>query len=194
MKLRLLFSTVAIAALMSATGASAQGWYVSLLGGATLNTPRVNIGGTDDVGHRGFNAGGRLGYSLDAWLPVSGFALEADVFYNQAHLSGSTALRRDSISYMGNLMYRVNAGWIGVYGGGGAGAVRTELDAGASQDASTAFGWQAIGGIDHHLTPEAKIFAEYRYQNAHAANLSIPVPTRVSNTTNNISVGVRFDL
>lgn len=194
MKLRLLFSTVAISALMSATGASAQGWYVSLLGGATLNTPRINIGGTHDVGHKGFNAGGRLGYSLDNWVPVSGFALEADVFYNQADLSGSAPLRRDSISYMGNLIYHVNAGWVGVYGGAGAGAVRTELDGGAGQDASTVFGWQAIGGLDHQLTPEAKIFAEYRYQNAHAANLSIPALTRVSNTTNNLSVGVRFDL
>ena len=108
---------------------------------------------------------------------------------------GSDTARRDSLSYMGNLIYHVPTGWpIGIYGGAGIGAVTSEIYANNTHDSSTVLGWQAIGGIDYAISPDTKMFAEYRYQNAHDANLAIPGVTRVGDTTNNLSVGVKFDL
>jgi opacity protein-like surface antigen len=196
MKTRLLLSAAALAAILSATGASAQGWYISVLGGPSWDphvTQGASGGGFDTPG---FNAGGRLGYSLDNLVPLSGFALETDIFYNQSHFGGTTS-RESSLSYMGNLVYHVDTGWpIGIYGGAGAGAVRTGVDTPAFDADSTVFGWQAIGGIDYAFSPDQSLFAEYRYQNAHDANLPLPAGGfgRVGNTSNNLSVGLKFSL
>jgi opacity protein-like surface antigen len=192
-----MFTAAAIAALLTSTAADAQGWYASILGGATLDTPRIEIGSGSALRNDGFNAGGRLGYSLDRTMPWSGFALEADIFYNQSHFDGTTDARLSSLSEMGNLIYHVNTGWpVGFYGGAGAGAVRTALEANGGDSSSTVFGWQAIGGVDFAFAPGNKFFAEYRYQNAHNANLFVQGVgiESVSNTSNNVSVGVKFDL
>ncbi|HEX4296150.1 MAG TPA: outer membrane beta-barrel protein [Rhizomicrobium sp.] len=190
-----MLSTAALAALLTTGGASAQGWYVSVLGGTTIDTPHINIGGGHATPQVGFNGGGRFGYDLDDVVPWSGFALETDIFYNQAHFVGSDSARRDSLSFMGDLIYHVPTGWpVGIYGGAGIGAVNSEVYANSTHDDSTVLGWQALGGVDYAFAPDTKLFAEYRYQQAHDANLDIPVATRVGNTTNNVSVGVKFDL
>ncbi len=195
MNIRLMLSTAALAALVTTGGASAQGWYVSVLGGTTFDAPHINVGALRATPEVGFNGGGRLGYDLDDVMPWSGFSLEADVFYNQAHFAGTDTARRDSLSYMGNLIYHVPTGWpIGIYGGAGIGAVTSEAYTFDAHDTSTVLGWQAIGGVDYAISPDTKMFAEYRYQQAHDANLNIPGTFRVGNTTNNLSVGVKFDL
>ncbi|MEJ1969521.1 MAG: outer membrane beta-barrel protein [Rhizomicrobium sp.] len=198
MNVRLLISTAAVAALLSTAGASAQGWYVSVLGGPTLEQPHITLGGAN--GYRsttGFNAGGRIGYDLDSWVPWQGFSLEGDVFYTQAHLDASDTAQTSSLSGMGNLIYHVNTGWpVGIYGGAGAGAVSTRLRSGDTEDSSTVFGWQGIGGVDYAFAPDTKLFAEYRYLNARDANLVLPGGGfgRVGNTSNNVSVGLKFEM
>ena len=193
-----MFSAAAVLA-SAATSASAQDWpnlqnmYVSILGGQTFYPNLSYDGGLSSI-DRGFNAGGRIGYGLDEWSPVSGFSVEADAFYDQSDLSGNTRARYDSLSYMGNLIYHLDTGFpVGIYGGAGAGAVRTEVADPLSNRNSTVFGWQALGGLEYPFSPEASLFVEYRYQNAHDANLRF-IGGPVGNTTNNASVGVKFHL
>ncbi len=191
-----LFAAAAAAALFAATSADAQedwakGWYVSILGGPTMD-PHLNVNGLPVSTDTGFNAGGRVGYMLDDMAPVSGFALELDAFYNQNHFTG-TPSRMDSGSLMGNLVYHLDTGTpFGVYGGGGVGAVRTEGSGQGLEASSTVLGWQALGGVDYQFAKDTSIFAEYRYQNAHDVNLPFAHP--LGNTSNNVSVGLKFSL
>ena len=79
------------------------------------------------------------------------------------------------------------------YGGAGLGAVNTNIDNGVgNHGGSTVLGWQALGGVDYRVSDQASIFAEYRYQNAHDVNAG--GLTGVSNTSNNLSFGVKWRL
>ncbi len=189
MNFRLLL--VAVAATLVGTAAQAEGWNASILGGQVWS-PHLSVGGVPQKVDQGFNAGGRLGYDLDSWTGLSGLSADADLFYTQSDYSGTQA-RLSSLSMMGDLIYRVDLGLpVGVYGGGGVGAVRVMVDSNNVHGSSTVFAWQALGGVDYQFTPEAKLFAEYRYQNAHNANIA-PL-TGVGYTSNNASVGLKFDL
>lgn len=191
MKVRLLTLTAACIAALCTTAAQAQGWHASVLGGGTWS-PHITLGGPPQMLDSGFNAGGRIGYDLDDWTGISGLSLDGDLFYTQSHLSG-TQSRESSLSFMGDLVYRLNLDDnFGVYGGGGVGAVRTMLATPSIDDGSTVFGWQALGGVDFRFTPETTMFVEYRYQEAHHANIA-PF-TGVGDRSNNVSVGLKFDL
>jgi len=191
MNFRASFLVAACAALISTT-ANAQGWHASILGGPTWS-PHINIGGGTRKIDDGFNAGGRVGYDLDNWLGMSGFALDTDLFYTQSSFRGLND-RYSSLSLMENLTYRVNTGFsdVSLYGGGGIGAYRAMIDGPSLNGGSTVMGWQAIGGIEFPFTREARMFGEYRYQNAHDVNIG--GVSGISNTSNNVSVGVKFDL
>jgi opacity protein-like surface antigen len=178
-------------AAVSATAAQAEGWNLSLMGGSTWS-PALSVGAANHPMDEGFNAGGRLGYDLDSWTGISGLTLASDVFYTQSDYS-NTQTRLSSLTFMGDLIYRVDLGLpVGVYGGAGAGAVRTMVSGPTIDNSGTVFAWQALGGIDYRITPESKLFAEYRYQDAHDANLA-PL-TGVGYKSNNVSVGVKIDL
>jgi opacity protein-like surface antigen len=200
MKTPLLLSACAIAAMTFATGANADMWdgaYVSVLGGPTIGSPHVTLGNGVGYPNNGFNAGGRIGYKLDTYVPWSGFAVEGDIFYNRSNFDGSRA-RESSLSGMGNLVYHIDTGFpVGAYVGAGVGAVSTQIRGnGLNGDESTTLGWQGIGGVDYQFSPETAIFAEYRYLNAHDANLVLPDGSfgRVSNLSQNVSVGLKFNL
>jgi opacity protein-like surface antigen len=189
MKSRLLLA--AAAAALFTTAADAQGWHAEFFGGGTW-TPHLSLGPSSVNTDTGFNAGGRLGYDLDDWFGMSGLSLDADLFYTQSHLTATPA-RLSSLSMMGDLIYRVDLGLpVGVYGGGGVGAVRTMLNSPTVDDGSTVFGWQVLGGVDYQFTPNSTMFVEYRHLSAHDANIA-PF-TRVGDTSNNVSVGLKFDL
>lgn len=189
---KFLISTAAATLLLSAGAANADmlnvlnAPYVSVLGGWSSH-PALALGaghpGVDD----GYNVGARVGTYLDG-LP--GFSLDADYFHNQGDYIG-THVGHSSDSYMADLTYHLptSTPW-SFYGGGGVGAVSTSLD-GAASGSSTVFGWQLLGGAEYRLNDMTSMFAEYRYQNAHNVNLSIP---NVGNTSNNLSVGVKFNL
>lgn len=186
MKMRFVSAAVLAASLMSGTAIAAQP-YVSLLGGPSFS-PDLRVNNARLPMDTGFNAGARLG------MPIAdtGLSLEADLFYNQSHYTGTQA-RIGSLSYMGNLIYRVDTDSpYGFYGGAGIGAIRTEVNGNRIDGTSTVLGWQAIGGLDYQWTPEATLFAEYRYQESHNVNLRTANP--VGNRSNNVSVGVKFGL
>jgi opacity protein-like surface antigen len=188
MKLHL---TAAAALLIFATAAEAQpvtGPYsFSVLGGWTSH-PGLTLGTARPNLDEGFNVGARVGTDLGAMLP--GLGLDADYFYNQSNYQGSASgAKLGSSSYMADITYHVPlaGAWSG-YGGAGLGGVTDNLS-GNLHGASTVFGWQALGGVEYQFTPSMGMFAEYRYQNAHDANIG---GNAVGNTSNNLSMGVKF--
>ncbi len=73
------------------------------------------------------------------------------------------------------------------------GAIQTNFDNGAgNHGGSTVLGWQALGGVEYRASDQASMFAEYRYQDAHDANAGRP--DGISNTSNNLSFGVKCHL
>lgn len=187
-----LLGAAAVAAVLTTSAASADGMYASILGGGSWD-PHLTLGAGKSDLNSGFNAGARIGYGFDDMVGLSGFSVEADAFYNQQDYKASRA-RLSSLSYMGNLIYHLDTRTpFGVYGGGGIGAVRTMVDNVGYSGSGTTLGWQALGGVDYQIMPAAKMFAEYRYQNAHNAHIGFAA-TEVGNTSNNVSVGLKFAL
>jgi len=183
----------AAALLLSGTALQAQDatdsrFNLSILGGWASH-PGLTLGATRPDGGDGVNAGARLSYDLGGMMPMSGFSLDADYFYNRADYASGSAARLDSQSAMADLTYHAPIGenW-SLYGGAGLGAVHDDL---RGSGGSTVLGWQALGGVEHQFTPTTAMFAEYRYQNAHDANIG---GGPVGNTSNNLSVGLKFKL
>ena len=119
---------------------------------------------------------------------------EADILFSQSNYSNTTNGRLQSSSYMGNLIYHLPMdGPFQVYGGAGLGAVNTNIDNGlGNHGGSTVLGWQLLGGVEYRASEQASLFAEYRYQNAHDVNAG--GFTRVSDTGNHLSLGVKWHL
>jgi opacity protein-like surface antigen len=187
--MRKYFLPAAAAVLFSAGAANAETGFVAIMGGPTF-APMLSVNGARANTDDGFNGGVRFGYGLDDWnLP--GFTLDADYFFNQSHFTGTFARLR-SMSGMADLMYhfRTDSPW-GLYGGAGLGAVNTNYESPTAGGSGTVFGWQAIGGVEYQFSPQTSFFTEYRYQNAHNAFAAVP---NVGNTSNNLSVGVKFNL
>jgi len=161
--------------------------YVSLLGGWSSH-PDLSFGAGHTALDDGYNAGARVGTWLDA-LP--GFTLDADYFFNRSDYPGHAA-HLNSSSVMGDLIYHLPTAMpLSFYGGGGLGIVNDNLS-GSLHGGSAVMGWQALGGAEFPLSPSTALFAEYRYQNAHDANVG--TLARVGNTSNNVSLGVKFNM
>jgi opacity protein-like surface antigen len=179
------------ATLLLGTLAAQADSYVSVLGGPTW-APDLNVGGTKNAMDTGFNVGARYGYYLDNWnLP--NVSLEADGLFGQSTYSGVSNARLQTSSYMGNVIYHVpfHDTPFEAYGGAGLGAVNTNVDNGVgNHGGSTVLGWQALGGVEYHASEWASLFAEYRYQNAHDVNAG--GLTQIGNTSNNLSMGVKW--
>jgi opacity protein-like surface antigen len=184
-----LFVASTVVLLLGSAAAQAQS-YVSLLGGPTF-APDLNIAGTKNKMDTGFNVGARAGTYLDSWnLP--NLSVEADGLFSQSAYAGTANARLQSSSYMGNLIYHLPTdGPFSAYGGAGLGAVNTNIDNGlGNHGGSTVLGWQALGGVEYRASEQASLFAEYRYQNAH--NVNAGGFTNVGNTSNNLSMGVKW--
>jgi len=186
---KLLYVTALSAIVMSAVAAQAQdsNLSVSVLGGWSSH-PGVMLGGTKTEMNDGYNVGARVSTKLDG-MGVPGFSADVDYFYNQSGYKGKGASNHSS-SVMGDLMYHmpINATPWNLYGGGGIGVVHDNLN-GSLHGSSDVLGWQAIGGTEYAFTPNTSLFAEYRYQNAHDANIG--ALRNVGNTSNNLSVGMK---
>lgn len=182
------------AVLICGTAAQAQTdnyrFHASVLGGWTSH-PDLTYGAARPGVDNSFNAGARAGVNLNGVVPWNGFSLDADYFYHQGDFQAPGAgTRLSSHSFMGNLMYHAPMAerW-GIYGGAGLGAVNTSVS-GAANGTSTVFGWQALGGVEYAVRDNTTLFAEYRYQNAHNANVA--GVGQVGNTSNNLSMGVKI--
>jgi opacity protein-like surface antigen len=184
------------AALLLASGAAqadsmhTDNAYASILGGATFD-PALMAGGSLHGMDTGYNIGARFGYGLDNVIGMPGFSVEADTFWNSSgYKPGVSQLA--STSFMGNLVYHFNTGLpVMIYGGAGIGAVNDRVG-GVIHDSSTVLGWQALGGLEYPVSNDMSLFTEYRYQNAHDANIG--ALSGVGNTSNNVSVGMKFSL
>jgi len=186
---------IAVSAILLGTGAaqaeifdnSFDNSYVSLLGGWSSH-PNLPFGGGSASVNDGYNVGARVG----TWLGMlPNFTLDADYFYNRADISGAAA-HLNSSSVMGDLLYHIpTASPFSIYGGGGLGVVNDNLSGGL-HGGSMVMGWQALGGAEYALNPATSLFAEYRYQNAHDADIG--AIRGVGNTSNNLSVGVKFNM
>ena len=186
MKKYLLGSVAAL--LLSVGSASAEGTYFSILGGSTYD-PRLMAGGTLHDMSAGYNGGVRLGTGIGS-LP--GFSIEGDAFYNRSGFKG-TGGHLASTSLMGDLIYHANLGLpLSLYGGAGLGMVETRVGGALPHGSSIVMGWQALGGLEFPVSDSMTLFTEYRYQNAHAANTG--ALAHVGNTSNNLSLGVKFNL
>jgi opacity protein-like surface antigen len=173
-------------------GAAQADSYISVLGGPTFY-PALNVNGTKNNMDTGFNVGARYGYYLNDFnLP--NVSLEADGLFSQSTYSNTTNARLQSSSYMANAIYHLPTNSpFELYGGAGLGAVNTNIDNGVgNHGGSTVLGWQALGGVEYRASDQASIFAEYRYQNAHDVNAG--GLTGISNTSNNLSFGVKWHL
>jgi opacity protein-like surface antigen len=187
---------VAISAiLLSAGAAQAQMFdnmfddsYASVLGGWASH-PGLSLSANNHANvNDGYNVGARVGTWLAA---VPNVTADVDYFYNRGDYAG-TGAHLNSASVMGDLMYHLPLGApFSLYGGGGLGMVNDDLS-GSLHGSSIVMGWQAIGGAEYALSPETSLFAEYRYQNAHDANIT--AVRNVGNTSNNVSLGVKFNL
>jgi len=191
-----LFVASAAALLLGTAAAQAADFtdnaYVSILGGPTF-APGLNVNGTKNGMDTGFNVGARAGYYLSDWnLP--NLSVEADWMLNQSDYSNTANARLQSNSYMANLIYHLpTESAFEFYGGAGLGAVDTNIDNGiGNHGGSTVLGWQLIGGAEYRVSDQASLFAEYRYQNAH--NVNAGGLTQISNTSNNLSFGVKWRL
>lgn len=158
---------------------------VSVLGGWSTH-PNLTLGATQPSVSDSYNVGARV--SVDS--PVPGFTVDADYFYNRGGYSSGGSLNSQSV--MGNLIYHTPPTFpVRLYGGAGIGLVNTSLG-GALTGSSNVLGWQGLGGVEFPLENGTAIFAEYRYQNAHNANAG--TIAGVGNTSNNLSVGIKFPL
>jgi len=194
--MKTVFAASAVALLLGTTvlgvGAAQADSYISVLGGPTFD-PALNVNGTKNNMDTGFNVGARYGYYLNDWnLP--NVSLEADGLFSQSDYSHTTNARLQSSSYMGNAIYHLPTGTpFEIYGGAGLGLVNTNVDNGVgNHGGSGVLGWQALGGVEYRASDQASIFAEYRYQNAHDVNAG--GLTGISNTSNNLSFGVKWRL
>jgi opacity protein-like surface antigen len=161
--------------------------YISVLGGWSSH-PALAFG----AGHDGVDDGYNVGVRAGTWLGgLPGVTADLDYFHNEGGFIG-TGANLTSNSYMADLTYHVPVSDpLSLYGGAGAGVVTTGLN-GSQHGSSTVFGWQALGGAEYRLSDTTAMFAEYRYQNAHNAN--VDTIANVGNTSNSISVGVKFGL
>jgi len=191
-----LFVASAVALLLGTAAAEAGDFtnnaYVSILGGPTF-APGLTVNGTKNDMDTGFNVGARAGYYLSDWnLP--NLSVEADWMLNQSDYSRTANARLQSNSYMANLIYHLPTdSAFEFYGGAGLGAVDTNFDNGlGNHGGSTVLGWQALGGVEYRLSDQASLFTEYRYQNAH--NVNAGGLSQISNTSNNLSFGVKWRL
>jgi opacity protein-like surface antigen len=201
---KVLLATVAFLALgaLPAAAQSLSNLDFSVLGGWSSH-PGLSINGGHSAVDDSYNLGARVGTPLDS-MGLANFSLDADVFFNRGAFAGTTAAagstpagygkgaRLNSTSFMGDLVYHLptSTPW-SFYGGGGLGVVHDNLD-GTLHGSSTVMGWQALGGVEYAFTPSTSLFAEYRYQNAHDANIG--AVRGVGNTSNNVSIGVKFNL
>ena len=193
MKKLVLSSVTALALFTGAARADSthtDNMYASILGGASFD-PALMAGGSLHGMDTGYNIGARFGYGLDNVIGMPGFSVEADTFWNSSGYKDN-ASHLASTSLIGNLIYHFNTGGpVMLYGGAGLGAVNDRVG-GDVHASSTVLGWQALGGIEFPVSSDKSLFTEYRYQNAHDANVG--ALSGVGNTSNNLSVGMKFSL
>lgn len=175
----LLIGTVAAIALSGAANAAQfNGWYLGIEAGANwIEDTDVSLDTTTptwfsfDTGWAGF---GTVGYAWD------NIRVELELGYRDNKLDayggegGPLPLdgKFDEFSQMLNVVYDMSVmeSW-GVFVGVGAGGDFVSYEQNTSHsvdihDDDWVFAWQALAGVNYHLTPNTAVFVGYRYFNA----------------------------
>jgi len=178
------------AAILLSAGAAQADTYLSILGGSTWD-PGLTVGAGKQGLDNGFNFGARVGRDLDEY-GLQNFSADVDLFYNQSHFSDLPGQHIRSLSSMADIVYHPQLGLpVDLYGGAGLGVINTEYGNGAMSGSGSVLGWQMLGGVEYPVSDDMKLFAEYRYQNAHDVNVGgLPI----GNTSNSLSVGMKFHM
>lgn len=142
--------------LLGAQGASAQGFYVGLQGGANI-THDTDIAGIDLE----FDGGGVFGV-MGGYRINQNFRVDVEITYRENDLSDFVG-DVNSLAFMINGYYdfRTGTNWV-PYIGGGVGYANVELDSGVAED-DDVFAYQAGLGIAYEMSPNFAVSLDYRF-------------------------------
>lgn len=201
---------VALAAAMAlALGGTAKADmfdYAELFGGGTM-APELSTSGFEGDMKTGMNVGASLGWKL-----APEFALEVEGFYTASNFEGPliTESSLETFTFMANAFWSFDCGegWRPYIGAGLGGAQITVTDGdfnffGTTRfngDADVVFAWQAMGGFTVPVAEGIDILAEYRYQSAEDADLTLTangggqITIQQEYRSHNLSLGFRFGM
>ena len=181
MKMRSLLIGAAASLALGATANATHvdGWYVSLEGGANWIGDADSIHDSGPPGSSSYDTGwaalGSIGYQWHSWraeLELGYRANELDT-YTVAAIPFTGGGEFNEFSQMLNIIYDWDfAERVGLFVGAGAGAdfINYENNSGAHtvpiHDDDWVFAWQALAGLNYHLTGRTDLFVAYRYFNA----------------------------
>jgi OOP family OmpA-OmpF porin len=188
---------LAVAAVMSVTGARAQTFYLGgEAGWGVLENQTDRAPGFAPVHARfvsGYAAGARAGYEMGPWR------FEEEYQYRSNDLNGlrvggakvaGVSGGREAHALMTNLLYDINLGWpVTPHVGVGVGAVdiidhaRTAAAGRIFNDDDWEFGYQAIGGVRYDLTPNVALDVDYRYLGTTDATFRVPAAPAIKYTS-----------
>lgn len=198
---------VALAAAMAlALGGTAKADifdYAELFGGATIE-PSLSQGSTTIDMSTGVNVGAALGWNFGPNISV-----EAEGLYTSSDFDSPTVKAElETFSFMANAYWAFDIGsrWKPYVGAGVGGVAVTVTDGSVvgvttfGGDSKVVFGYQAMAGVTIPVAANIDFLAEYRYQGAQDASITLLSPTLGPNTfdqeykSSNLSAGFRFHL
>ena len=177
--------------------------YAELFGGATFS-PDLEFAGADRDLETGYNVGGSFGW----WLGPQ-FALEMDFFFTSSDydLAAPDEGTLESFTFMGNAIYNfadIGSGFR-PYVGAGVGGAQLRVSDGVLGglpfigDSEIVFAWQALAGVAINVDQNIEFIAEYRYQSASDADVTLtfvggPMPTDIEYASHSLTAGFRFNI
>jgi opacity protein-like surface antigen len=185
---RTLLATSALALIAGSGQANADGFYVSILGGANFMQDKSGTQGVPLAGtsfkfdpDTGFTVGGAVGLHLDKWLKGTRVEFEASYRHNDVggswtnfsvpffHSGGPVSATMSNFAVMANVWYDIDVGqkWV-PYVGGGAGWDRAHLDgvfvgSTAFSVERSGFAFQLGAGLNYPIQDGVSLGIGYRY-------------------------------
>jgi len=199
------------AGLLSATAASAEGWYAGTFY-STYDADDVRFGTALGTVTSTLDDGSGLGVTVGRELGALRFELEWSTFDLDVvdHLLGGAALpgptgKVDVNSYLVNAAYNFNAnGTFSPYLGLGLGMTDAEFDnfgvapiPQVLQDSDSVFAYQLFAGIEARFDNGWRLFADYRIQTADGLGVMVSpaagsVGSEIDLETESLRIGARY--
>jgi OOP family OmpA-OmpF porin len=179
--------------------------YAELFGGGTME-PELSTSGFEGDMQTGYNVGAALGWKL-----APEFALEIEGFYTASNFEGPliTQSSLETFTFMANAFWTFDGGGWSPYIGAGLGGAQINVTDGNFNffgttpfqgDADVVFAWQAMGGFTVPVAEGIDMLAEYRFQSAEDADLTLiangggTLPIQQEYKSHNVSIGFRFNM
>jgi outer membrane immunogenic protein len=208
MKMRLLFSGIALAALAIAAPASAadvpaRGPVYKAAPGPLFNWTGFYVGGhggygwgdAENLKPAGWFGGGQIGYNWQ-YAPNWVFGLEADISgsdISDTNVAGAPLVNSKTNYFgtaRGRLGYTVDR--VMVYGTGGLAWAHNRANDGAFLDDQTHVGWAAGAGVEYAFAPNWSTKLEWLYADYGNKTYALTAPTRVDLTDNSLKLGLNY--